>query len=532
MNMLIRSKKWLAVGMMGAAIGLLSSVSVQAFERIDGDKYLVIAGRQPADILDPALKQDQSTRMMHEAMYDSLVRFTGKPARITPWLAKSWEVSDGGKEWIFHLDDRAVFHNGEPVNATVIRDSFIRILELEKGPAWMFKDFLSADTIEVIDDATIKFTLSTPYVAFLSLLPSWYIVNVKQAMAHEVNGDKGQAWLNTADAGSGPFKLAKVEPGNFIKLDAIKDYWKGWEQEEPLGGFIYKLIRESSGQRAALTRGEADIILSASVEDVEILRSQKGVKIAASVAASESFAFQFNMHNEHTSDINIRKAIAYALDYEGLLQIFNGNATLQTSPFGSGVKGHIDVANVPRQDLAKAKEYLAKSAWPDGGFELEYVYVQGYEIERQMGLLLIDNLGKIGIKVNIVPLTWPNMVARASTKDTSPDMIAIFKGPVTNDPDLVAYMYHKDSWGQYYGSSFIDNDELNALIDKGRSIADWDKRAPIYAEIQNKIVDIQPEIFGMMSNKTFVMRDYVQGFQDSAIRMGQEVDVYPMYIGK
>ena len=76
----------------------------------------------------------------------------------------------------------------------------------------MYTDFLKPENISVEDPQTLRFTLSRPYAAFLSLLPWWYVVNVKQAMANEHNGDYGQQWLTDHTAGSGPYRVKRVEP--------------------------------------------------------------------------------------------------------------------------------------------------------------------------------------------------------------------------------------------------------------------------------------------------------------------------------
>jgi peptide/nickel transport system substrate-binding protein len=183
-----------------------------------------------------------------------------------------------------------------------------------------------------------------------------------------------------------------------------------------------------------------------------------------------------------------------------------------------------------RQDLAKAKEFLAKSPSPNGGVELEYVYFDGLEEERKMGLVLIDNLAKLNLKVKMTATTWPNMVARASKVETSPDFLAVFTTPTSTDPDAVAYQYHKNSWGKYYGSSFYNNDGVWALIDKARLLTKWSERAPLYAEIQKKIADDAPEIFGMLMNRRWGMRDHVKGFQFCPVRFTGEVDLYPLAI--
>ena len=147
-----------------------------------------------------------------------------------------------------------------------------------------------------------------------------------------------------------------------------------------------------------------------------------------------------------------------------------------------------------------------------------------------MGLVLLDNLGKLGLKVKMVAMTWPNMVGRASKVDTSPDFLAVFTTPVSTDPDAVAYQYHKSSWGKYYGSSFYANDGVWALIDKARTTAKWTDRAPLYAEIQKKIADDAPEIFGMLMNRRWGMRDHVKGFAFCPVRFTGEVDLYPLSI--
>src|SRR3989442_9762323 len=171
-----------------------------------------------------------------------------------------------------------------------------------------------------------------------------------------------------------------------------------------------------------------------------------------------TFGIKMNTQKGATKDVNLRKAVCFAFDYDALVKIYNGNAVLQTSPFPNATRGHVEVAGIYRQDLAKAKELLGKSAYPNGGVELEYVYVQGLEEERKMGLVLIDNLQKLNINVKMVPLIWPNMVGRGAKVETSPDLMAVFATPVSTDPDAVAYQYHKGSWGKYYGSAFYTNE--------------------------------------------------------------------------
>ena len=527
-------KSFLKKTSLGLGVALLGATALagpaNAVEKQDGKFFLIVAGRQPISTLDPAQKYDYSSRMVEQAVYDGLVKYEGNPPEIKPWLAKSWSVSDDGLEWTFHLVKDAKFHNGDPLTASDVVYSYKRTLGLKKGPAWMLSDFLSADNITAVDDYTVKFKLNRPYSAFLSFLPWWFVVNPKQVEANIVDDDAGQAWLNENEAGSGPYKLAKFEQGKAYRLDRVADYWKGFEDKsDKMGGIIYKLVRESASQRAGLLKGEIDIATDLTPEELQQVSKNKDIDISK-VPALTAFGLKFNTTSKYLSDLNIRKALAYSFDYDGFIKVVNGEGKLQTSPFTDAIRGHVNIADMPRQDLDKAKEFMAKSAYPDGGFELEYVYVQGFEIERQFGLLMSEAFNKLNVTVKMVPLTWPNMVGRAAEQKTSPDVMAVFATPVSTDPDAVAIQYHPSSFGKYYGSHYLTDKALDELIEEARKETDWEKRAPIYAEIQQKIVDLQPEIFGLMRNRTFAYRDWVKGFQDSPIRMTGEIDLYPLYI--
>jgi peptide/nickel transport system substrate-binding protein len=526
----MRSRFWTWVVVFGLVSAFILAGAAQALEIRDGKKILVFGGRQPAPNIDPSQYYDWSSRMLQQSLYDALLKYVGSPPEVIPWLATSWETSPDAKVWTFHLVENARFHNGDPVTAEAVKFSFDRTLKIKKGPAWMLLDVLDPSGIKVIDDHTIQFTLSKPYAPFAAVLPWWYIMNPKVVMANEKDGDFGQEWMKDGDAGSGPFKKKRWEHGVLYEMEAVEDYWRGWEHRSHPDGIIFKLIRESSSQRIAIQKGQCDIVEGLSPEDFDVVAKYPGIYVTNDPGLT-TFGVKMNNQHGYTKDINIRKAISYAFDYDSLIKIYNGNAILEDSPFPIGLKGHV-TQKMYRQDLKIAREYMKKAGYPDGGFELEYVYVQGLEEERKIGLVLIDNLSKLGIKVKMVPLTWPNMVARGSKVDTSPDMMAVFVTPIFNDPDVVAYQYHKNSWGKYYGSAYYNNEKVWELTDKARTIADWNQRAKIYEEIQLNIAEDAPEIFGMQYNRRWAFRDHVKGFRFCPMRFTGEVDLYPLYIEK
>jgi peptide/nickel transport system substrate-binding protein len=533
--------------------GLTASDPAAGFERRGDKKILVYAGRGDVPVIDPSIRYDAPVRTIQRAVFDALLKYVDSPPKVIPWLAESYDVSDDGLNYTFHLVKNAKFHNGDPVTAEAVRWSFERTLKLKQGVSWMLADVLPPENIKAVDDHTVRMTLNRPYTPFASFIPWWFIMNPKETMAHAVDDDYGAKWLLDHDTGSGPYKVVRAELGNVWELERVQDYWRGFDG--PLSGIIYKMVREEAVQSAGLEKGDIDIVTGLTPDSFDRLSKLPGIN-ASTEPALTAFGLKFNTQTKYMSDVNLRKAVAYAYDYDAFIKIFNNRAKLQTSPFADAVKGKIDVPNMPRRDLAKlqtspfadavkgkidvpnmprrdlakAKEYLAKSQWPNGGIELEFVYVSGFGAEKQMGLVLIDALNPLNIKVNMVPLSWTAMLQRGASAETSPDIIAIFVTPVSTDPDATASQYHPDAWGQYWGVHFYDNPELKQLIEEGRRTIAWKDREPIYRKIQQILVDGQPEVFGMMRERMIMYRDWVGGFAFSPVMETSELDLYPLYI--
>lgn len=499
-----------------------------AVERTPEGLVLVFGGRQEIPVLDPHVRYDWSIRMAQQSIYDALVKYVGRDAKIEPWLAKSWETSADGLVWTFKLAENAKFHNGDPVNAEAVRYSFERALKLNKGVAWMLNDVLSPGGIEVVDDTTVRFKLSKPFAPFLSFLPWWFIVNPVQVKANEKDGDFGQAWLTEHSAGSGPFKQGRWEQNSLYQFVPVPGYWRGWPQGKSRpASIIYRLIRESAAQKASLKRGQADIVEGLTSDDFVQLANDKDVVVENHVGMI-TFSIAMNTQKGPTADINLRKAIAHAFDYDALLAIYNGAATLQDSPFPGAIEGHIAVPGIPRKDLAKARDHLSKSKYPQGGVTLEYIYPAGHEESRRIALVMLASLKALNITVEPKPEQWPNIVARGASLETAPQMVSVFATPLSTDPDSIAYNYHKNNRGKFVNLAYYSNDEVNGLIEKARLSTDWGVRKELYAKIQQQVVADQPAVFGMLQNRRWARAKFVEGFTYSPVRLLSEIDLYPL----
>jgi peptide/nickel transport system substrate-binding protein len=201
-----------------------------------------------------------------------------------------------------------------------------------------------------------------------------------------------------------------------------------------------------------------------------------------------------------------------------------------TSPFPEAIPGHVAVPGMPRRNLDRARQFLAQSRFPNGGFELEYVHVQGLEDPRRIGLLLLNSLQSLNIRVNIVAQPWPTMVSRGARAETAPDMVSVYVTPVSTDPDVIAGKYHTRAHGNFWGMHHLTDSQINAWVDAARVETDEAKRNGIYADIQRRAVELQPEVFGMLANRRWLMRDYVRGFAYCPLRLTGEIDTHPIWI--
>jgi len=332
-------------------------------------------------------------------------------------LCLDYEVSDDAKEWVFHLTDKAVFRDGSPLTAKAVEYSLRRTLRFRKPRSNALLPIMTEESVKAVDDYTVKMTLADPYPPLPRVLDQ-PIMNPKVVKDHEKAGDEGAEWLIEHEAGSGPFVIKRWEPGTLYEFEAVPDYWGGWPGKGHLSGFIWRIIRESSGRRIALLPGEVNIADTIAVDDIPLVEEAEGYHVEEHPGFLTGY-IKMNNQREPTSDVNFRKFVAYAFVYEGLVTYLGGHGPLLTGCLPDGVPYHDpNVQPIYRHDPDKAREYLDKTPWKDGGIELDYVYVTGLEFEEQIGLILLEQLAKFNIKVNLVAKVWPDMVAMSTKPDT------------------------------------------------------------------------------------------------------------------
>ena len=485
----------------------------------------LIIGNQGAQThFDPHGGQDYPTSVIIRNVYDGLVDVVGMPPRIEPRLATDWTVSGDGLVYTFNLNREAKFHDGAPVTAEAVRYSFERIKAVGRGNNWMIDGVVGPDSIRVVDDHTVEFTLLQPFAPFLQVLPWISVVNPAVIEANE-GGDLGQTYLLNDTAGSGPFTVARFEPENVIDFRRDPTYWR--EGGGNTDTVIWRYVRENTNQRLMLQRGEIHMAVDLTSDDMSALEGAPGV-VRVIEPGDRTFSIKMNTEHGPLSDVNLRKAVSHAFDYEAMRSV-SGFADLMHGPLPSGFFGHDPSIDVPRKDLDRAREYLAQTAYPEGGLTLDIVHVVGLEQQRLWCLVLLDSLQELNIDVNIRPSTWPDMVRMCESPETFPDFFSVYLGVSYADPDVIAFAGYHSSRNGGWQNGVYNNAEVDALIEAARFEPDEARRAELYSQIQQNIVDDAPDLFGVVERAKVGLRDNVENYEFSPIIV-QAVSFFPLSV--
>jgi peptide/nickel transport system substrate-binding protein len=485
-------------------------------------KILVIASNQDIPNFDPHIATGYSASMLLRNTYDSLVRVEGNPPKPVPHLAASWTVSPDGTEYVFKLDPAAKFSDGSPVTAEAVQYSFNRLLRLNKGNAWMIAGIVDEKSVQPVDAQTVRIKLVQPFVAFLQVLPWVWVVNSKEVEANK-GSDDGQTYLRSNIAGSGAFRVRRAEPGNLYEFERIANGWK--QGGGNLTGAIWKITRETSSQRLMLQRGEAHIAVDLTSEDMDAIKGRPNV---VSVIEPEYRTFGIKMNTKHgpLADVNLRKAISYAFNYQAMLDS-GGYAKLMTGPLPDGIFGHDPSLQVYRTNMEKAKEYLSKSKYPNGGIKLTIAHVSGLEQQRRWSLVLLDNLKQLNIELDVKPMIWPDMVGLTRSPETTPDFFCVYQTANYGDPDNIAFAAYHSSRNGNWQNPVYSNPKVDDLIMRARAEIDEEKRKALYKEFQQVVVDDAPDIFGVLENRKLALRAEVQNFRFTPVA-SNAIELFPL----
>jgi len=470
---------------------------------------------QTTATMDPAKHTDETTCFIVQNLYDPLL-YPVRGGTPKPHLAESWTVSPDGLTYTFKLKRGVKFHDGTEMTAADVAFSMDRVIRMGKGFAWLWKGILPEGNSKALDLYTIEFKLSKPHSPFLASMVQLLPVNKKLIMANKKDGpygefgDYGEGYLNKIDAGQGAYKIDIYKPGEIIVFRKFDDYWRGWKPNQ-IDKAIFRIVPEQATIKLMVQKGELDMTEQWLDPVVfEELKKSPGVVVQEDPNV-QLFFLSLNAKKPPLDNVDVRRAISYAFDYDAANKNIFLGATQAVGPVPVLLPGHNDKTPVYKRNVAKAKELLTKTGVKPG--KLSYVYVQGLESERRIGLLLQSNLREIGFEVEIQELPWARIVESVGKPETAAHMVANFHTAKYPSPDSHTFlMFHPDAWGTYMSSSWYKNDQASKLMEQARAQANADRALELYKQVQPIFADEAAALFVSNPVHRIAHRDWVKGY--------------------
>jgi peptide/nickel transport system substrate-binding protein len=466
--------------------------------------------------LDPAKATDYADSMLMFNLYDTLV-WSDASGAIVPLLAEEWTISEDGRTYTFDLRSDVTFHDGSSLTADDVVFSLERTLAINQGYAYLFDGWVEA--VASVDDGTVEFTLSRPYAPFLASLVRLPIVNRDLVLDnvedgnHGEFGDYGQAFLSGGDAGTGAYTVVSHNPQELTVMERYDGYFQGFAETAP-DTVRLRYSLQGAAVRTLLSRGEHEVSSQWLPTETFKALANDGVPLVTE-GGSSVFFLKLNTQRAPTDDVHFRRAMALAFDYEALLSILavNDEVTLGqkvAGPLPQGFPGADPNLPVPARDLAGARAELAQSSYDPGRVKVEIGWVAEVPLEEKISLLLQANLAEIGINAEVVRVPWALMTERASKAETTPNASAIYVSTAFPDPDSMLYsMYHSEAAGTWMSMEWLQDADVDRLLDEARVEVDPDQRNQLYGELQARILELQPDIFGYEQLAAFAKQPYV-----------------------
>lgn len=404
-----------------------------------GDKDTLVAMSVYAGFtLDPT-SGGLMDHMVKAALYDTLCR-VAPDGSMAPMLAERWEYVDDNTAIVFYLNEEAKFHNGAPVTAEDVVYSID--VKLEKPQyANMAK---SIGEHVALDERTVKVVRPTPYADTLAMLAGHMYILPKAI--HEAD----PAAFAKKPVGSGPYKFVSQSVDETLTLKAFEDYY---DQKSAFENLIIKPHVDPSTAIVALENGEVDLIPNVPSAQAKILAGNKDIVHVEGLSTASNLLVM--MGKTLNDDLNLRKAIYYGINREGVIAIANEGlgetpkdlfAPMSMREF----QGAIEVEGYDRE---KAEEYMNKSNYR--GQEL----VITTAAEAAIAPAVQADLNSLGLNVRIEQVDQSTWITRLRNGEL--EMTIVPFGELRSMGENLEFFEFN---GRYYGLFTQRNEEFESLM--------------------------------------------------------------------
>jgi peptide/nickel transport system substrate-binding protein len=501
---------------------------------------LVFGASSDPVTLDPAYVSDGESLRVIRQVFEGLVTTEEGGTEVVPALATEWDTSDDGLEWTFTLEEDVSFHDGSEFNAEAVCTNFDRWfnfsgLQQSSSVSYYYQTVFggyaeneSEDLSEPLyesctaeDDGTAVIRLTTPSASFLTglTLPSFSIASpqaLEEGNADAVGGDEEEprfegTFGTESPVGTGPFQFDSWEVGNRLVLSRFDDYWGEAAQLDRL---IFRPIADGPARAQALQAGEIQAYDGVDPADVERLRGE-GFEILERPAFNVGY-IGFNVDAPPLDNLQIRQAIAHAINREALLQAnYPEGSEVATQFMPPELFGYAEDVPTYDYDPEKARQLIAESGVPNPTLDFWFPtdVTRPYMPDPAANFQAMQSdLEAVGFTVNPNSAPWRPDYLAAAQSGAAPVHLLGWNGDFADPDNFVGTFFRtrQPAWGSL-------DEQIYTQLEEARTESDLDRRTELYEEANRTIMEFLPGV-PYVHNKSFlVTAEGVEGLVPSPV---------------
>ncbi|MGR3756078.1 MAG: ABC transporter substrate-binding protein [Tranquillimonas sp.] len=418
-------KKLLLAGAAGLAL-MAQGALAQVDENAPQGGTMVVTYKDDVATLDPAIGYDWQNWSMIKSLFDGLLGYEPGTTTLRNELAESHEISEDGLTHTFVLKDGIKFHNGREITAEDVKYSLERVTNPEtQSPGagffgmidgfdqWNAGEGDGLSGIEVVDDKTVKITLSRPDATFGHVMA----LNFASIVPKEAVEEKGQDF-GRDPVGSGAYRLAEWTPGQRVVFERFEEYHR--DGVPKLDQVVFELGLDPTVALLRVQQGQADIPGDQipPAQFLQVMNDPNQAKNVVEGGQLHTGYVTLNTQMEPFDKVEVRQAMNMAINKDRIVRIINNRAVPANQPLPPTMPGYDTEYEGYAYDPEKAKQMLADAGYPDG-FSTE-LYVYNTDPNPRIAQAIQQDLAAIGVTAEIRSLAQANVIAAGGEKDQAP----------------------------------------------------------------------------------------------------------------
>lgn len=433
-----------------------------------------------------------------QTVYDRLAGFERGTTKIIPGLAESWDISDDGKVYTFHLRKGVTFHKTKwftPSRGFTADDvifSFERQWKkdhpyhkvgggnYEYFNAMSMPDLLAK--IEKKDDYTVVFTLNRPEAPFIANMAMDFASIFSAEYADQLLKAGTPEVIDLKPVGTGPFIFVDYKKDSTIRYMANTAYWGG---KPAIDKLIFAITPDASVRYAKLKAGECHVMPFPNPADLARMKKDKDIKLLEQEGLNVGY-LAFNVEKKPFDNVMVRKALSHAINKNAIIEaVFQSAGIVAKNPIPPTIWSYNDKVKDDDYDPAAAKELLAEAGLAEG-FETDIwampVQRPYNPNARRMAEMIQADWAKVGVKAKIVTYEWAEYLKRS--KDGEHQTVLLGWTGDNGDPDnFLAVLLGCDGVGGANRSRWCYK-PFEDLIQKAKTVTDINERTRLYEQAQ------------------------------------------------